>query len=110
MILLKSITVQLKSFDNMSNIFQDIIKVFDGGTGSGNFGHAGRKGKVGGSQPDPDAVNKKNITKVSNDYKTYVDKEVLVNPDAHSLGKYLDDKGNLKPERKQLHKDIIQKQ
>ena len=36
------------------------IKRADGGKGSGNFGHAGRKGEVGGSAPSNNAIPEKN--------------------------------------------------
>lgn len=82
------------------NIYRElakIIKTIDGGKGSGNFGHAGRPGKVGGSSDDPSAIN-------------YIDNDVLKNPDSHSIGKFIkktkDGKKKLASERQQLHSNI----
>lgn len=82
------------------NIYKEIvyvIKTIDGGKGSGNFGHSGRPGKVGGSSDDPTAMS-------------YVDNDVIKNPDNHSVGKYIkknkDGKNKLVSERQKLHSDI----
>ena len=39
---------------SLNNKIQKTLENFDGGPGSGNFGHRGRPGKVGGSAPKPD--------------------------------------------------------
>ena len=96
----------------MANIYSDIVKVFDGGPTSGNYGHAGRPGKVGGSQEDPSAskaagkIQKTAKTSKTN-FKKFIDEEVFKNPKQHSLGKYLDKNGNIKPERRKLYANII---
>lgn len=42
---------QIKSIQNEGNFDPDNPNIYKGGKGSGNFGHAGRPGKVGGSMP-----------------------------------------------------------
>lgn len=45
-----------------TSLANSIITRLKGGVGSGNFGHAGRPGKVGGSAPNPVAAGKHKMT------------------------------------------------
>lgn len=90
----------------MSSIYCDIIRVFDGSSKSGNYGHLGRPGKVGGSAENP--VPQSSVAKMSKSNKKYLDSDVLKDRSKHSIGKYLTLTGRLKPERQELHKKIIQ--
>ncbi len=45
--------------DAIYEIYKKVIKMHDGGKGSGNFGHAGRKGKVGGSSSTAASTEKR---------------------------------------------------
>lgn len=79
------------------SFYEGIIRVFDGGPGSGNFGHFGRKGKIGGSS--------------SLHIGEYLDKDVINNPENHSLGRYVkikNGKPRFDPERLKLHYRIVQ--
>ena len=82
-----------KTYDDISSIFRGII-IKDGGEGSGNFGHEGRPGKVGGSGKSA--------------FMKYLDSDVLKNPEKHSVGKYIEN-GKLSNNRKKLHNEAIKK-
>ena len=84
----------------------------DGGAGSGNFGHAGRTGKVGGSASGESAIEvaggsgKK--AKMSIPAIDTGDAAAEVKNGRHnSLEKYIDSDGNLSPERQALHAEIV---
>lgn len=80
----KSHFIKRKKRNDISSIFRGII-VKDGGKGSGNFGHEGRPGKVGGSGRSA--------------FMKYLDTDVLKNPEKHSVGKYIEN-GKLSNNRK----------
>lgn len=50
---------------NVANIVNGVQSKCDGGPGSGNFGHEGRAGEVGGSAPDGSADSKKSTEKTA---------------------------------------------
>ena len=76
-----------------------------GGPGSGNFGHAGRPGEVGGSAPGDGA--------------SAADNKIISRPASHytpsfaegrdTKERFSDGKGNYTPERAELHQAIINK-
>lgn len=84
----------------------------DGGPSSGNFGHAGRTGKVGGSASGESTIEvegssgkkaKKSIPAIDTG-----DAAAEVKNGRHnSLEKYIDSDGNLSPERQALHAEIV---
>lgn len=83
------------TYDSITNIFKN-VKVKDGGKGSGNFGHGGRPGKVGGSG--------------KSGFMNYLDSEVVKNPTKHSVGKFIDQKtGKLDRGRQSMHNRILKK-
>lgn len=84
----------------------------DGGSGSGNFGHAGRTGKVGGSASGESTIEIENAsgkkTKMSIPAIDTGDAVAEVKSGRHnSLEKYIDSNGNLSPERQALHAEIV---
>lgn len=55
-------TVVVKGINDVTNCTDDINVIaikMDGGPGSGNFGHTGRPGKIGGSAKENNTINKK---------------------------------------------------
>ena len=50
---------------NVANIVKGVQSKCDGGPGSGNFGHEGRPGEIGGSAPDGSADSKKSTEKTA---------------------------------------------
>lgn len=89
--------MQKKILSELNAKLDNLAKVLNGGPGSGNFGHLGRPGEVGGSSKTGVGTEK------------HLDLEVFADPKAHSVGKYLDENGKLTPERAKLHKDILRK-
>lgn len=87
--------MQKKILSELSDKLDHLEKALNGGPGSGNFGHLGRPGEIGGSSKTGVGTEK------------HIDLEVFANPKAHSVGKYLDENGKLVPERAKLHKDIL---
>ena len=90
----------------------------DGGPGSGNFGHAGRPGEVGGSASDGNIGNvisgKMGNLKPKSAAAKKIDtsdalKEVLEKGKHNSLEDHMDKDGNLSPERQAVHDEIIKK-
>lgn len=84
----------------------------DGGLGSGNFGHAGRTGKVGGSASGESSIEVKGSSgkkaKMSIPAIDTGDAAAEVKNGRHnSLEKYIDSDGNLSPERQALHAEIV---
>ncbi len=79
-----------KVYDSISNVFSRIN--LDGGKGSGNWGHEGRPGKVGGSG--------------RSSFMKHLDEEVLKHPEKHSVGKYIEN-GKLNKKRSRLHQKAI---
>ena len=84
----------------------------DGGPSSGNFGHAGRTGKVGGSASGESAIEVKGSSgkkaKISIPTIDTGDAAAEVKNGRHnSLEKYIDSDGNLSPERQALHAEIV---
>lgn len=87
--------MQKRVLDELNTKLDNLAKMFNGGPGSGNFGHKGRPGEVGGSSKDGAGT------------EYHLDLEVFADPSKHSVGKYLDENGKLTPERAKLHKDIL---
>ena len=84
----------------------------DGGLGSGNFGHAGRTGKVGGSASGESSIEVEGSSgkkaKMSIPAIDTGDAAAEVKNGRHnSLEKYIDSDGNLSPERQALHAEIV---
>lgn len=84
----------------------------DGGLGSGNFGHAGRTGKVGGSASGESTIEVEGSSgkkaKMSIPAIDTGDAAAEVKNGRHnSLEKYIDSDGNLSPERQALHAEIV---
>ena len=81
-------------YDGIADVFRGIS--LDGGKGSGNFGHGGRPGKVGGSG--------------KSGFMNYLDSEVIKNPTKHSVGKFIDQKtGKLDKGRQAMHNRVLKK-
>lgn len=92
----------------------DLGKTENGGKGSGNFGHAGREGKVGGSAPSGSGSGK------SHDDKTREISEKLSlvedsisdllhsNPHSKQLEKLFEEQEKLKKEQERLSDDLNQ--
>lgn len=84
----------------------------DGGLGSGDFGHAGRTGKVGGSASGESSIEVEGSSgkkaKMSIPAIDTGDAAAEVKNGRHnSLEKYIDSDGNLSPERQALHAEIV---
>lgn len=68
--------------DIYKEIARILVRTIDGGQGSGNWGHEGRLGKVGGSGKGGAII--------------YLDKnEISSDPHSHSITKHIDKEGNL---------------
>lgn len=85
--------------------YYKISKIFahDGGKGSGNFGHKGRKGKVGGSS-QTNVFTGKYENKTAHEY---INESVIKEPQKHSLGAYINKNGRINKERHIKHAEII---
>lgn len=78
-----------KSNSRFSDFFGDSSPVDDGGEGSGNFGHSGRPGMVGGSGEGSGAVGRQD------EYSTKIDSEISDIEDDADRARYLFEKGFL---------------